>query len=763
MPRLRLSFQECRRRALCMRVRALEKLESKSTITEPISFTGLSLSAVRGLVQLGIVPTNGGANGQLGGAVTGRLMSISATRAKPLDPAELRSPGPGSERLGIAVVPEHGGQGSGGALPDVPRVAGLKAVQPSGSEDGTQFIRSLGATAHAEAPSGLSTPWHPATRPGGGATLPPRGGSGNGAEAATVAAVQGRVPHPQPLSAPTAPPAIPGVLTGGGPPPSSAPSLPGAVISRNAAAQRLNPAVGPVANGSTRGPAGDNLAASTVGSSSGSAMVPENPWSLPYSGPKSPIKGPLNAPLIQFPYFPLYTLNWIQGDVLWPNGYQLATLDGNVDLRAQVKNATGVTFSWNTTNLAKATNIATSGTGNEDLTFTWTSFNPSAVVDSVTLTATSGTEQESQTYYFQVPAGSSSTNTGSASWPATLSPDTVLPGAASWSSAGVSVDANSGALDTSIALPGYNPNIPGIALDYDSLTADPRPIILVPHPLDPTQVVPTAVNATLTFNSQVGTTWYYNTSQFIPGDVQEIALQANATGLSTGRYNYSVQVVDERLTNTTFTYSGTATVLNQSTSAFGDGWTLQGLEQIIPASGGVILTLGDGGESLWFSGSPSVGQNYTSPAGDFSTLTLTSSGWTRVLPNGTQITFNSSGSQTATIDLNGLHTTYSYSSGLLSTIEDPYGNLTTFTYSSGKLASIEDPADRLTTFTFSGNDLTSVQQADSTRVTFTYDSAGRITEREDPLGHVTSIVYDPAERVGTITQPDGTTQLFASD
>jgi len=76
--------------------------------------------------------------------------------------------------------------------------------------------------------------------------------------------------------------------------------------------------------------------------------------------------------------------------------------------------------------------------------------------------------------------------------PATIPPDTVLAGDQSWGSDGVSVDANSGALDTSIGLPGYNPNIPGLALTYDSLTADPRPIIEVPHILDPTQSVPSS-------------------------------------------------------------------------------------------------------------------------------------------------------------------------------------------------------------------------------------------------------------------------------
>jgi YD repeat-containing protein len=125
-------------------------------------------------------------------------------------------------------------------------------------------------------------------------------------------------------------------------------------------------------------------------------------------------------------------------------------------------------------------------------------------------------------------------------------------------------------------------------------------------------------------------------------------------------------------------------------------------------------------------------------------LTKTSSGYTRTLANGTQITFDSSGNQTATIDLNGLHTTYSYSSGLLNSIQDPYGNLTTLSYSSGKLSSIQDPAGRLTTFTFTGNNLTAVQQADGSRVTYTYDSAGRMTQRQDPLSHTTSIVYDQA-------------------
>ena len=96
---------------------------------------------------------------------------------------------------------------------------------------------------------------------------------------------------------------------------------------------------------------------------------------------------------------------------------------------------------------------------------------------------------------------------------------------------------------------------PGDLVDLQRLTANAQPIIVVHHTLDVRLSVPTKVDATLTFNSVAGTKWVYNTSPFIAGDIQQIALQANATGLSTGRYSYSVQVVDERSTNSTATYT----------------------------------------------------------------------------------------------------------------------------------------------------------------------------------------------------------------
>jgi len=737
MPRIHLSFTERRRRNLAMKVDRLDRLEKRSTVT-PFTAFSLAAGAFQGLSQLGMMQSGGGGNALSGPVQPDATAQGAISQSRAVRP---QARGASGDFLPINIVPAPSSAAGGGA-PAAQEVAGAaRAKAPADDE----LTKALAPSSDTSSSTGISTPWKPASRTGGGAALPPRGGSGNGALPTTLSAVQGHSPRSQASSVPAPPSSIPGLFIPPTPQSGHAASPLGPTTTHTGSAQHPHSGIGPV------------LSPDTGGTPPTPPTIPENPSSLPYA----PTSGGQNLPLIQFPYYPLYTLDYIQGITIFPNGYEIGSPDGNVDLRAQVKNTTGVTFSWNTSGLTNAYNI--SGASTYDLTFNWDQSIASPVVNSVTLTATSGSQQETQTYYFYVTAGTVTYPTGSANWPTTLSPDTVNTNAMSWSSDGVSVDANSGALDTSIDLPSYNPNISGIALTYDSLTANPMPIIVVPHTLAASQSVSSAVNATLTFNSVAGTTWYYNTSQFIPGDVQQIALQANATSLSTGRYSYSAQIVDERSTNTTSTYTGTATVLNESTSAFGDGWTLQGLQQITSASGGVILNLGDGGKSLWFSGSPGVGGNYTTPAGDFSTLTKTSSGYTRTLTDGTQITFNSSGYETSMIDLNGLHTTYAYNgSNQLTTITDTYNNITMFTYISGELSTIKDPAGRLTTFTFTGSDLTAVQQADSSRVTYTYDSAGRMTQVQDQRSNVVSIAYDSAERVGTITRPDSTAQTFSA-
>ena len=371
----------------------------------------------------------------------------------------------------------------------------------------------------------------------------------------------------------------------------------------------------------------------------------------------------------------------------------------------------------------------------------------------LTVTDTSG-HQESQTLSFFFPAstGTITSGGGTMSWPQSLAPSQTLAGSASFPSQNVSVAATSGALDTDITLPTYNPNVPAVDLTYDSITAYPQPIVVANHTLDPTQTVPSQVSAQLTYGGTAESTYYYNTSAFIPGDIQQLA-QQGPSGLSTGRYSYTLTVADIRSTTTTTTITGSDDVTNDSSSAIGDGWTVSGLEKITSASGGVILDLGSGGRSLWFSGSfGSGGGTYTDQAGEFSSLTLNSGGtYTRTLTTGLVINFNSSGQETSTVDLNGLRTTYGYTSGNLTTITDPYNNVTTFSYSSGLLSTIADPAGRVATFTHSGGDLSGVTLPDSSTWGYGYDSDGSLTHVTDPNSHTTTIAYDSAERVTTIT------------
>ena len=331
--------------------------------------------------------------------------------------------------------------------------------------------------------------------------------------------------------------------------------------------------------------------------------------------------------------FNVYVLDNQAGVVLYPGVEQFATLNGWMDLVAQVSGATVSSYSWNTTGLP-ATNI--SGTSTDQLNFRCDRSNEGVGTQtSVTLSVTDTSSQTlTYTYDFWFPQ-SSAIASGSgggtnATWPTSAAPSQELLSAPNFPSDNASVDALSGSLDTEIDLPSYNPNVPALALTYDSVTAQPEPIITVENTIPAT--VPSQVSAQLTFNGGTPlTTYYYNTSSgsstLNTGDVQQINLQAtNATSLSTGRYTYSAQVVDIGSGVATLTYSGGTNVLNYSSNAFGAGWTLQGLEHINSESGGVILDLGDDGRTLWFTSGVSGGSTYTDPAGEFSTLVKNSGG-----------------------------------------------------------------------------------------------------------------------------------------
>ncbi len=706
------------------------RLEARNAVT-PMGAASLGLST------LGLMHAFGGGNALTGSPSLGSAPRSLAGRTEPLDPAGLQTLDAAGDRLAIRIVPEApGGQGSGGALPDVPSPSPVQRESPDSADDPT--VGLLGRTEgsqQATQPSGLSAPWKPASQLGaGGGALPPRGGSGSVAAGVAIATAK---------SAATTTPAAPNPTSSSSSAASSAllstlglsagASQGGTTVSRNALAAALNSKAGP------------------------GAIHPGD-----------------GATPLTSPAFTLLTLDYNQGTVMVPGFDQLATPGGAVDLRAEVvdSNAGTYTYSWNTTGLTDATGI--SGSSSYDLTFHWDTTISTANSESVTLTVTDpDSNQVSQTYTFWVPAGSDST-TGGTTWASSLDPGAIAASSPAVSSDNVSVVSATGALAAAIDMPSYNPNVPALSLTYNSLAANAMPIVVAEHPLSASSATPSKVSAQLTFDGTALTTYYYNTSSLTPGDIMQIGLQAtNATSLDSGSYPYTMTVADDRSGSwTTVTYDGTATVENAAKdptfSALGAGWTVDGLMKIIPGTGGVLLDEG-GGSVLWYSGSfGGGGGTYTSPAGDFSTLVLNSNGtYTRTLTDGTQQNFASTGLETTSVDRNGLTTTFTYSGNLLTKITDPFGQVTSFTYSSGYLQTIKDPANRLTTFTMSGGDLTAVEYPDDSTWDYGYDGSGRMTSVTEPSSageptKITTITYDSAERVGTITRPDSTTEEFSA-
>ena len=101
-------------------------------------------------------------------------------------------------------------------------------------------------------------------------------------------------------------------------------------------------------------------------------------------------------------------------------------------------------------------------------------------------------------------------------------------------------------------------------------------------------------------------------------------------------------------------------------------------------------------------------------------------------------------------------------------ITDPFNEVTSLTYSGGYLQSIQDPAGRLTTFTHSSGAISSVTYPDGNTWNYTYGSGGQMTSVTEPSSageptKTTTIVYDSAERVSTITRPDGSNEHFLAD
>ncbi|MEN1678275.1 MAG: putative Ig domain-containing protein [Planctomycetota bacterium] len=345
------------------------------------------------------------------------------------------------------------------------------------------------------------------------------------------------------------------------------------------------------------------------------------------------------------------------------------------------------------------------------------------------------------------------------------------------------VELHSGALQETIDLVTYQSlgEVRGVQLYYDSLNADPRPILHFGYnnipAADPRLLVAELEFMRGDFMYQVpgfaGGKGLDGGEHFwsLPAEGGEVeaALQADLSALPTGVYNYTLRTglflegADGQLSGSFNGITGDVTISNMVDSPFGAGWSLAGLHTIVEGEDGTVLLMDGGGGRLVFEPDPDNPGEYLQPPADFSTLEKLPDGtFRRTTTDQTVYAFNDRNHLATMTDSNGRVTEWRYdAAGLLTTWIDPTGLQTAFNYTEGRVSSIVDPAGRTTQLRHDAvGDLIEITEPDSSTRTFGYDSNHRLTTEVDQLGFTEEATYNFAGRVVSATLKDGSVRQF---
>ncbi|NJO03991.1 MAG: RHS repeat protein, partial [Bacteroidia bacterium] len=318
---------------------------------------------------------------------------------------------------------------------------------------------------------------------------------------------------------------------------------------------------------------------------------------------------------------------------------------------------------------------------------------------------------------------------------------------------------------------------------YDSLRADPRPIIHFGY----SQFVPSIIAPGFTDRlrlvaelSILGNGFTYSVPGFAGGQflldggehfwsvsaqsgTHQVSLQADLSHLPTGQYNYLLSsavrlFVRNNLTGATNFNVGEILHVNTIDSAFGSGWGLAGLQEIVENPDGSVLLIDGDGSELLFERPAALEGAYQGPPGDFSTFESLADGtYRRTLKDQTVYQFNESGQLASVTDPDGNQTRYLYNElGLLVSIIDPVDLETTFAYEGDRIFRITDPAGRVTQLEYDPNgNLIQIKDPDLSERTFEYDEKRHLTAEIDHRGYREETVYDFAGRATRAVRKDG--------
>lgn len=301
-------------------------------------------------------------------------------------------------------------------------------------------------------------------------------------------------------------------------------------------------------------------------------------------------------------------------------------------------------------------------------------------------------------------------------------------------------------------------------LTYDSRSADA--VVRVPATVTLSGALPATLTATLLFGNTSVAAGSWNGSDWSAG-ARMITPTASLGGFPTGAYAYTLVLSGDG--QQLGSANGTLFLVNRSASPMGAGWSLAGVEQLIPQGGNWTWVGGDGSAHLY---SPVISNEvWAAPAVDRpDTLKRVNGVLTRLLKGGIKVQFDEQGYHWRTIRPSGDTTWFAYSSGRLDSITLPSpapAPVYRFDYVGGYLAQVTAPGGRVTRVERTGSRVDAIVDPGELRVAFTYQPQGwRMNARTDRRGTTTTFGYSNAATLANSATPTGTGQtvqmLFAA-
>lgn len=308
----------------------------------------------------------------------------------------------------------------------------------------------------------------------------------------------------------------------------------------------------------------------------------------------------------------------------------------------------------------------------------------------------------------------------------------------------------------------------GLSLNYSSDTAVGKPIVAIDTTWNFASLPTGPLTATLKIGGVTQSSVTIDHTGILQGSPLRIVLQATSN-LPSGKYDAQIEVVAPTgMISQTQTLTQTVLVENRGSSPFGRGWTVTGLEQLVPQAGGTVFLSGAGYKDWYGStGMAMPGMMANSPL-----VQQTDQTWRLNLPDGGHHTFDVSGRLTSKVDGLGNTVTYGWDSisGLLTSVSDVFGRITNLNYLNGKLSNVVDFAGRFVNLTHDANGQLQTITSHSAAamgpwappvMTYSYNAEGLLASSVDQAQRTTLLTYSLSGRLASAVLPNGGTWSFA--